>query len=105
MVKLTFWLYSTSGCHLCEQAETMLQALFQTPGLLPPLVTADDESSSEGVAVDIVDISEDDSLVARYGVRIPVLAYQDQTGRMLELGWPFQPEQLLQFIRAALTAG
>jgi hypothetical protein len=102
MARLTFSLYSTSGCHLCEQAETMLLDLFQTPGLLPPLVAADDDSDSAGVAVDIIDISDDDQLVARYGVRIPVFSCPDSSGNTRELDWPFQPDQLLRFIRAAV---
>lgn len=80
----------------------MLLALFQAPGLLPPLVASDDVSDREGVAVDIVDISDDDTLIARYGIRIPVFAYEDSIGNTQELSWPFQPEQLLRFIRDAV---
>lgn len=100
---MIFSLYSTSACHLCEQAETMLLALFQTPGLLPPLIASDDDSG-KGVAVDIVDISDDEELVSRYGERIPVLAYEDRNGQTQELGWPFEPEQVVRFIRAAAKA-
>jgi hypothetical protein len=70
-------LYSTVGCHLCEQAEELLQ----------PFVTA-------GVfGLQIIDISTDDALIERYGIRIPVLACDTGEGR-LELGWPFDQAQV-----------
>ncbi|USE39470.1 glutaredoxin family protein [Endozoicomonas sp. SCSIO W0465] len=67
MLQLT--LYTTSGCHLCEEAEEMLNLL-------------QNQQICRWVAVEI---SEDDFLVDRYGVRIPVIATEG--GR--ELGWPF----------------
>ncbi|WP_257296262.1 glutaredoxin family protein [Endozoicomonas sp. YOMI1] len=72
MIQLT--LYTTSGCHLCEQAEQMLNFLQK-------------QQVCRWVAIEI---SEDDRLVDRYGVRIPVIASAE--GR--ELGWPFTPEAL-----------
>lgn len=70
-------LYGTAGCHLCEQAEELLQ----------PFVTA-------GVfTFDVVDISTDDVLVERYGIRIPVLAL-DTVKERVELGWPFDQAQV-----------
>lgn len=52
----TLTVYSRPECHLCDE---MLDALY-------PLV--------RGVAdVEIVDISDDDELEVRYGLRIPVL--------------------------------
>ena len=58
-------LYTNEGCHLCEQAEQILDYV--------------------GVAFRPVDISSDLALLKRYGVRIPVVS--DDGGR--ELGWPF----------------
>ncbi len=74
-------LYGTSACHLCEIAEGMLRCE-QENGYL-------DE-------IDKVDISGDDDLFERYGVRIPVVRRPD--GR--ELGWPFDGEALRAFLRA-----
>lgn len=68
-------LYTTLGCHLCEQAAEMLAAL-EAEGL---------------VAVAAVEISDDPMLVERYGIRIPVVM-NVVTGS--ELGWPFTPEAL-----------
>jgi hypothetical protein len=81
VVQLT--LYGTSACHLCEQAEALLMAL--------PL--------SEPVQIEAVDISEDEALLVRYGLRIPVLQ-RERDGVLQELDWPFSSEQVLAFIAA-----
>jgi hypothetical protein len=70
-------LYSTSGCHLCAQAQAVLQRTL-------------------GFSVAEVEIADDESLLAQYGVRIPVLRRTD-TGA--ELGWPFGPEEVLAFLQ------
>jgi len=78
-VKVT--LYTTAGCHLCEQALDMLQTL-QRDGM--------------SLTVCEVDISESESLMEAYGVRIPVIAtgeYED------DLGWPFSIGELTAFIK------
>jgi hypothetical protein len=62
-------LYSTSACHLCELAKDLLAPW-----------------SGAGVRLREVDISDDDELFSRYGVKIPVLRRED-TGA--ELNWPF----------------
>lgn len=75
-------LYSTEGCHLCEQAYGLLV--------------------HAGVAyrVEVVDIAFDDTLFARYGVTIPVLAiqYPDSEQQSPELGWPFDAEKLAAWL-------
>jgi hypothetical protein len=65
----SFLLYGTAACHLCEQAALLLQ-----PWL------------GSGWTLREVDISEDDELFERYGIRIPVLAVE---GCSRELNWPF----------------
>ena len=72
-------LFSTLGCHLCEEAELQLQPLLS---VLP-------------LQVEWVDIMEREEWVERYGVHIPVLARLD-TGA--ELFWPFTTEQAWQFL-------
>lgn len=62
-------LYSTEGCHLCEQALGMLLALKVSP--------------------QVIDIAYNDMLFERYGVTIPVLSYADN-----EINWPFDNEKL-----------
>ncbi len=63
---MTVVLYTTLGCHLCEQAREML-------------LTVDPH-----LDIHAVDIAEDDTLIAEYGERIPVLSQGDR-----ELAWPF----------------
>lgn len=82
MAEPVFLLYSTSSCHLCEQAEALLAAL--------PL--------EQSVAVDVVDISDDDALLVRYGSRIPVLVSPHGD----ELSWPFDAIAASEFIRENL---
>lgn len=72
-------LYTTSGCHLCEQAK----ALFW------PCAQALDLQLYE------VDISTSEEMVERYGVRIPVLAREDSA----EIAWPFSGQELLAFLQ------
>lgn len=66
-------LYHTDGCHLCEQAEALLQAL--------------------AVPFERCDIINDERLRATYGWRIPVVACAGA-----ELGWPFTRQQLEHFL-------
>ena len=69
-------LYSTLGCHLCEVAEALIK-------------------QNTAFNVKVIDIAEDDKLMERYGVRIPALVYR---GSSEELGWPFDAEQLQDFL-------
>ena len=80
-----FILYHTLGCHLCEDAEALLLPL----------------QSMLNIRVDKVDIADDDALVERYGVSIPVL-YDAVT--KLELGWPFDVAQAQEFIATCQEA-
>lgn len=70
-----FVLYGTTFCHLCEQAEAVLHGV--------------------GVEAEHIDIAEDDALLEKYGVRIPVVKRED-TGA--ELGWPFDEAAVRSFI-------
>jgi hypothetical protein len=71
-------LYSTSACHLCEQALALMQPLL-----------------GEAVQVREVDISGSDELFQCYGTTIPVLR-APSTGR--ELNWPFTAAEVLRFL-------
>jgi Glutaredoxin-like domain (DUF836) len=75
----TFRLYGTSGCHLCEVAQDMLNNEHRIFG---------------DFALDVVDISESDELLERYGVTIPVLRHPEGE----ELNWPFSAQQLRDFL-------
>ncbi|MBL4570810.1 MAG: glutaredoxin family protein [Alcanivorax sp.] len=68
-------LYTTVGCHLCEQARELV-------AMVAPDLT-----------LTLVDVAEDDELLARYGERIPVLMKEGS-----ELGWPFSLLDVQQFL-------
>lgn len=70
-------LYTTLGCHLCERLETLLARLHHGEYRLEK-----------------VEISEDEALMARYGVRIPVLV--DEAGDELDMG--FEPSRLAAWL-------
>ena len=72
-------LYHTSGCHLCEKARDLLWPLL-----------------SSGLQLTEIDIGDSDSLIERYGIRIPVVVYQGQ-----ELGWPFDLVSLQRLLTAS----
>ncbi|MCG6933211.1 MAG: glutaredoxin family protein [Gallionella sp.] len=71
-------LYGTRYCHLCDQAEALLEAA--------------------GMGAKYVDIASDDALLEKYRVRIPVLVRVDSGA---ELGWPFDAPALQRFIAQA----
>lgn len=79
-----FCLYHTSGCHLCEEAELIVEQV-TTPARIP---------------FSKVDIADDDLLLEAYGIRIPVFSHLP-SGR--ELGWPFNAAQLQHFIQQEFT--
>lgn len=66
-----------SGCHLCEEAWSLLVAMDATEG------------------VERVDVDDDEALLVAYGLRIPVLV--DDRGRVLAEGIFSEP-----LLRAAL---
>ena len=70
---MSLTLYTSPGCHLCEQAEEILDYL--------------------GVSFSAIDISSDVNLVRKYGVRIPVVQREDGA----ELGWSFDSLDVERF--------
>lgn len=71
-------LYSSEGCHLCELAFAICQPLLNEK-------------------LQIVDIVDDETLVERYGVHIPVLERLDTHE---ELFWPFDAQQVQILIQS-----
>ena len=76
---MNYILYSTSACHLCEEAEAIIQPIQQRFGFM----------------LQKVDIAGTDALISEYGTRIPVL-YCKETTQSLE--WPFDESKLIQFM-------
>ncbi len=78
---ITLNLYTTAACHLCEQAEALLLCLPQR--------------ELQQIKVQAIDIADSDTLVAQYGIRIPVLQRNDT---LHELNWPFSLRDIQQLI-------
>ncbi len=76
---LSYFLYSTLGCHLCDEAKALLSAL---------------EADAAKVWEE-VDIASDPVLVETYGIRIPVLRHSASGD---ELCWPFSADDLRAFL-------
>ncbi|BDX06414.1 glutaredoxin family protein [Planctobacterium marinum] len=71
-------LYSGTDCHLCDLAKEML-----------------DQQGVNSQQLTQINVKEQREYYHQYGARIPVLK-KVSTGE--ELGWPFEPEQLQEFI-------
>jgi hypothetical protein len=79
-------LLGTSGCHLCEQAQQIINYYFP---------------NNVELTIETVDIAEQEQWQEQYTLRIPVL-YHPETKK--DLGWPFGPWQVKEFIKG-LTDG
>jgi hypothetical protein len=78
------YIYTTKGCHLCEQAELLLHQA-------SPYVAA-------VVEVELIDIAEEDNsdeLIEVYGERIPVFEYKG-----LQLNYPFTMEAVIELLNS-----
>jgi hypothetical protein len=76
MIPLT--LFSTDGCHLCEEAQTLLvEYMAAHPNLV--------------FRLDRIEIADHPQLLERYGTSIPV-ARNEASG--IELSWPFTADDL-----------
>lgn len=76
-------LFSTPGCHLCDQAKTLIQSV----------------DSFKSFTLKVIDIADNDMLFERYGIRIPVIKFEHADD---ELGWPFDMEALRSYLAAML---
>lgn len=83
-------LYTTQGCHLCEQAET----------LLLPVLEYLNANLLGGIVLQHVEISDSAELAEKYGIRIPVIRVEDQSE---ELGWPFDEAIAFAYLQGALA--
>jgi len=72
-------LYSTLGCHLCDEAVSIVQ-LLQGQGL--------------DILLEQIEISDSESLIKRYGIKVPVIAREDNE----EIDWPFSVNELYDFL-------
>ena len=77
-----FNLYSSEGCHLCEEA------LLLCDGII------------ERESINIIDIVEDDKLVALYGISIPVLERINENNQVDgdKIFWPFTQQNIKELM-------
>jgi hypothetical protein len=73
-------LLGSAGCHLCEQAEELINICLPN---IPELT------------IEIIDIAEQEHWQEGYATRIPVL-HHPETKK--DLGWPFTQTQIVQFV-------
>ena len=73
-------LLGTSGCHLCEQAELIINGCL---------------SNHFEFTIETIDIAEQEKWQEQYALSIPVL-YHPETKK--DLGWPFNQWQVKAFI-------
>ncbi|MDG1234097.1 MAG: glutaredoxin family protein [Pseudomonadales bacterium] len=71
-------LFTTLGCHLCEQAHEQLLSL--TDGGMD-------------LSIELVEIADSEDLMDRYGITIPVIRTDDR-----EILWPFSVGALRAFL-------
>ncbi|MBU2569570.1 MAG: glutaredoxin family protein [Gammaproteobacteria bacterium] len=64
-------LFGTQGCHLCEQAEEILNSYL---------------ADNNDIEIESIDIAEQTQWQERYAIRIPVLLHEDSG---IDLCWPF----------------
>lgn len=79
MTPIKISLYTTSHCHLCEQAEALL------------LKFQNQTNYSK------IEISDNNQLMDAYGMKIPVLKRLDNH---IELAWPFTQNDIEKFLLA-----
>ena len=72
-------LFGTQGCHLCEDAEHLLQAL--------------------NLPYEYLDIIDDEKLLQRYEISIPVLM-QKSVNNPKELYWPFTADTISHWLES-----
>lgn len=73
------YLYTTLGCHLCDKAKQLSWPVLD----------------HHGFRLEEVEIADDDQLMQRYSLRIPVVARADNAS---ELDWPYDQQQLSDFL-------
>ena len=71
-------LFTTLGCHLCEEAHEQLLSL---------------KSDGMDLTIELVEIADSEELMDRYGITIPVIRADDR-----EIGWPFSADDLRTFL-------
>jgi len=73
----TYNLYSTDGCHLCEQALELIHSL------------------DPSLKITVLDIIDNPKWLEDFQIRIPVL---ERVSNKAHLDWPFDSQALVSFL-------
>lgn len=79
----TLYLYTTLGCHLCEQCKSIIW----------PVI------NNMSIRLQDIEIADDNVLIEQYGVRIPVVRLE---GEKEDLGWPFTAQDLSRYLASGI---
>ncbi len=77
---LALTLYTTSHCHLCEEAEAILISI----------------ANDHDITWRTIEIADNNQLLETYGTTIPVIQI---TGSNTEIKWPFGAEEILTLVK------
>jgi len=77
---LALTLYTTSHCHLCEEAEAILSSI----------------ANDHDITWRTIEIADNYQLLETYGTTIPVIQI---TGTSSEIKWPFCAEEILALVK------
>jgi thiol-disulfide isomerase/thioredoxin len=91
MIELVF--YTTSGCHLCDEALAIVEEVHKAN---PQVASV--------VQIKLVDIASADELIESFGKRIPVIHICPKTSARGhdELAWPFKHQDYIDFINRTI---
>ena len=82
--RMALALLGTSGCHLCEEAEAIVdEVLKMAPGVYD---------------LSLVEIADDPDLMEAYALQIPVLRWGERC-----LHWPFTADDVANFLSAPVA--
>lgn len=84
MQNFTLILYGTDACHLCDQANALLETL-----------NASRKREGKSLLWNKVDIIEDETLLEKYSLIIPVLQIENTNAALY---WPFTQSELGAFV-------
>jgi hypothetical protein len=94
-----FVLYSTLGCHLCDQAVGLLDELHRQ--MCDQFLSGPIGGRGALFKIEVLDIATSSALIERYGVRIPVLLCPL---KKQELAWPFDMAEAYKFIASVMNS-
>ncbi len=87
MQSISITLLGTAHCHLCEEAECVLQTVLNSEAF-----------NQRNIVPQKVDVMDDENLYEQYGIKIPVVLLTLKQDLVVELYWPFDTKDLFSFL-------